>query len=158
MPADPPPRIETRERGDTSGIVAMPGQHPPGLKSELALAVAAGKSITQWAHEKGIGVRTAHTWAHDPKFRAQVAELRADLLDRAIGVLAHRVAANAAEINRLASQAESEAVRLAAARAGIADLLGASRYVELRAEVEELKRELAAEKERRARSAGPDPS
>jgi hypothetical protein len=158
VPADPSPRIETRERGDTSGIVGMPGPHPAGLKSKLALAVAAGKSIGQWARAHGIGVRTAQTWAQDPAFRAQVAELRARLLDRAIGVLARRVAANAAEINRLASSAESEAVRLAAARAGIADLLGASRYVELRAEVEELKRELAAERERRARSPGPDPS
>jgi hypothetical protein len=143
------PRIETRERGDTSDVVGMPGQHPPGLKSKLALAVAAGQSIVKWARAQGIGVRTAHTWAKDPAFR---------LLDRAIGVLARRVAANAGEINRLASKAESEAVRLAAARAGIADLLGASRFVELRAEVEELKRELAAEKARRARGTGPDPS
>jgi hypothetical protein len=152
------PRIETRERGDTSDVVGMPGQHPPGLKSKLALAVAAGQSIVKWARAQGIGVRTAHTWAKDPAFRSQVAELRGRLLDRAIGVLARRVAANAGEINRLASKAESEAVRLAAARAGIADLLGASRFVELRAEVEELKRELAAEKARRARGTGPDPS
>jgi hypothetical protein len=136
----------------------MPGPHPTGLKSKLALAVAAGRSIGQWAREHGIGVRTAQTWAKNPAFRSQVAELRARLLDRAIGVLARRVAANAGEINRLASKAESEAVRLAAARAGIADFLGASRFVELRAEVEELKRELAAEKERRARGTGPDPS
>ena len=136
----------------------MPGQHPPGLKSKLALAVAAGQSITKWGARNGIGVRTAYTWSQAPEFRSQVAELRARLLDRAIGVLARRVAANAAEINRLASEAESEAVRLAAARAGIADLLGASRYVELRAEVEELKRELAVEKARRARSPGEDPS
>jgi transposase-like protein len=136
----------------------MPGQHPPGLKSKLALAVAAGQSITQWARDHGIGVRTAYTWSRAPEFRSQVAELRDRLLDRAIGVLARRVAANAAEINRLASKAESEAVRLAAARAGIADLLGASRFVELRAEVEELKRELAAEKARRAGSPGQDPS
>jgi transposase-like protein len=136
----------------------MPGQHPPGLKSKLALAVAAGQSITKWARANGIGTRTAYTWSRDPEFRSQVAELRGRLLDRAIGVLARRVAANAAEINRLASEAESEAVRLAAARAGIADLLGASRFVELRAEVEELKRELAAEKARRARSPGEDPS
>ncbi len=136
----------------------MPGPHPPGLKSKLALAVASGQSIVKWARAQGIGVRTAHTWAKDPAFRSQVAELRGRLLDRAIGVLARRVAANAAEINRLASKAESEAVRLAAARAGIADLLGASRFVELRAEVEELKRELAAEKERRACKPGPDPN
>jgi len=136
----------------------MPGPHPVGLKSKLALAVAAGKSITQWAREHQIGVRTAQTWAHAPEFRAQVAELRARLLDRAIGVLARRVAANATTINRLAAKAESEAVRLAAARAGIADLLGASRFVELRAEVEELKRELAAEKSRRVGNPGKDPS
>jgi hypothetical protein len=136
----------------------MPGQHPPGLKSKLALAVAGGQSIVKWARAHQIGVRTAHTWAKDPAFRAQVAELRARLLDRAIGVLARRVTANASEINRLASKAESEAVRLAAARAGIADLLGASRYVELRAEVEELKKELAAERARRAGNPGENPS
>jgi hypothetical protein len=136
----------------------MPGPHPEGLKSKLALAVAGGQSIVKWARARGIGVRTAHTWARDPVFRARVAELRARLLDRAIGVLARRVAANATEINRLASQAESEAVRLAAARAGIADLLGASRFVELRAEVEELKRELAVERARRAGNPVSDPS
>ncbi len=136
----------------------MPGPHPPGLKTKLVLAVAAGESLKKWALENGVGSRTAQTWAKAPKFRARVAKVRARLLDRAIGVLARRVAANAAQINRLASEAQSEAVRLAAARAGIADLLSASRYVELRAEVEELKRELAAEKERRACSPVPDPS
>jgi hypothetical protein len=122
----------------------MPGPHPPGLKNKLALAVANGQSIARWARRHEI--------------RSRVAELRGRLLDRAIGVLARRAAANAAEINRLASKAESEAVRLAAARAGIADLLGASRFAELRAEVEDLKRELAEEKARRARDPGPDPS
>jgi hypothetical protein len=136
----------------------MPGPHPPGLKGQLALAVANGQSIARWANEHKVGVRTAHTWAKAPEFRSEVAELRARLLDRAIGVLARRVAANAGQINRLASKAESEAVRLAAARAGIADLLGASRFVELRAEVEELKQQLAAERARRARDPGEDPS
>src|SRR5262249_55571283 len=135
-----PPRIETREWGDTSDVIGMPGPHPTGLKSKLALAVASGKSIKNWARANGVAVRTAHFWTQDPAFRSQVAKLRNRLLDRAIGVLARRVAANAAEINRLASEAESETVRLAAARAGIADLLGASRHVELQAEVEQLKR------------------
>jgi hypothetical protein len=135
----------------------MPGPHPRALRNKLALAVANGKAIAKWAREHEVGVRTAHTWAKDPDFRAHVAELRRRLLDRAIGVLARRAAANAAQINKLASTATSEAVRLAAARAGIADLMGASQFAQIRAEVEELKQELAKEKERRARDASQNP-
>jgi hypothetical protein len=135
----------------------MPGPHPKGLKSSLALAVANGKAIAKWAREHKVGVRTAHTWAKEADFRAKVAELRRRLLDRAIGVLARRAAANAAQINKLASSAESEAVRLAAARAGITDLMGASQFAQVRAEVEELKQELEKEKKRRASGTGKNP-
>jgi hypothetical protein len=135
----------------------MPGPHPKGLKSSLALAVANGKAIAKWAREHEVGVRTAHKWAKDPGFRAKVSELRRRLLDRAIGELARRAAANAAQINKLATSAESEGVRLAAARAGISDLIGASQFTQLRAEVEELKQELEKEKKRRASGAGQNP-
>lgn len=135
----------------------MPGPHPKGLKSSLALAVANGKAIAKWAREHEVGVRTAHTWAKAPGFRAQVDAIRRRLIDRAIGELARRAAANAAEINRLASTAESEAVRLAAARAGIADLMSASQFAQIRAEVEELKQELEKEKKRRASGTGKNP-
>ena len=50
-----------------------------------------------------------------PEVRRQVARIRREVLDRAVGQLSHNATAAANQIARLASEAESEAVKLQAA-------------------------------------------
>jgi hypothetical protein len=109
----------------------MPGPHNPNLVHSLALAVAAGKRIARWAKDHDVAPRTAYTWTKRPGFQKAVARLRRRVLDRAVGQLSRAAAANAAQINTLAANAQSEAVRLAAARAALADLAAIQKHLDL---------------------------
>jgi len=81
----------------------------------LALALATGQTVRGAAEVAGIGERTAtRRWA-DPGFRTRVSALRGELLGTAVGKLAD-AAAQAADTLTALLGAESEAVRLAAAR------------------------------------------
>lgn len=118
----------------------MPGPHPKGLKNSLALAVAAGRRVADWAKENGVAPRTAYAWTRRPGFDAKVARLQRRVLERAVGALAAASARNARQINALAASAESEAVRLAAARAAIADLAALRKHLYLEERLSELER------------------
>ena len=123
----------------------MPGPHPKNLINSLALAVAGGKRVAAWAKAHDVAPRTAYTWTKRPGFRAKVARLRRRVLDRAVGQLAAAAAKNAAEINKLATGAESEAVRLAAARAALADLIQVQRHLALEDRVAELEKRVGGD-------------
>jgi hypothetical protein len=73
-------------------------------------------------------------------FKALVQRYRRRYVDRALGRLAKGVAGSAAEIVRLALKGKSEAVRLQAARAVLAELINMSNHADLAARVGELER------------------
>jgi hypothetical protein len=81
----------------------------------LALALASGKSVRDAAEAAGIGERTATRRVADPGFRRRVAELRSEMVDRALGRMADGMT-EAAETLRALLKAEGESVRLGAAR------------------------------------------
>src|SRR5262245_58634963 len=81
----------------------------------LALAVATGQTLRDAAQTAGVGERTAARRWSDPAFRCRVAELRADLVRRSLGRLADAMT-EAADVLRCLLQAQSESVRLGAAR------------------------------------------
>jgi hypothetical protein len=81
----------------------------------LALALASGKTITEAAAIAGLSRRTATRRVADPTFRLRVAELRAEMVGRALGKMADGMAA-AADTLRGLLDAEGESVRLGAAR------------------------------------------
>jgi len=120
----------------------VPGPHPKGLAHSLALAVAAGRPVARWAKDHDISPRTAYGWTRRPGFAAKVGRLRLRIMDRAVGQLAAAAARNAATINKLATGAENENVRLAAARAALADLMQVRRHIELEQRVIDLERRL----------------
>ncbi len=82
----------------------------------LLLALAAGQTVRDAARLSGVGERTATRRVADLDFRRRVAELRAEMIDRALGRMADGMADAAATLRRLLS-AESESVRLGACRA-----------------------------------------
>jgi hypothetical protein len=82
----------------------------------LATALAAGQTLRAAAAVTGVSERTAtRRWA-DPDFRSRVSHLRGELVGHALGKLADGMSDAAAKLRELLS-AQSEAVRLGAARA-----------------------------------------
>jgi hypothetical protein len=130
----------------------MPGKHNPNLIDDLALHVASGRSVVAWAKEHEIPRRTCYRWFKTEAFKAKVAAHRLRIIDRVVGKLARHGSAAVERIAKLATTAEAEAVRLAANRTLLSELVGLSNFAELRAEIEGLKRDLAKERKRRASS------
>lgn len=82
----------------------------------LMLALASGQTIRDAARAAGIGERTATRRLSDPAFRRRVAELRADMVCRALGKMADGMGDAADKLRQLLA-ANSEAVQLGACRA-----------------------------------------
>jgi HEAT repeat protein len=81
----------------------------------LALAVASGQSLRDAAGAAGVSERTAaRRWA-DAAFRRRVSALRGDMVQRCVGRMADGMA-EAADVLRQLLKADSESVRLGAAR------------------------------------------
>src|SRR5262245_48045710 len=81
----------------------------------LLMALASGQTIRDAAQAAGIGERTAtRRWA-DPEFQRRVFQLRGDMVCRSLGRLADGMS-EAADVLRQLLAAESETVRLGAAR------------------------------------------
>jgi len=111
-------------------------------KSGLALAMAAGETVAAWARENQVPVRTARTWSNSPEVRKLVRRIRRRVIDRAVGRLSKNATAAADEIVRLAKKAASEAVRLNAARAVLAELMAVSNYATLEGRLAEVERRI----------------
>ena len=61
---------------------------PLSQHDQLAMAIAQGKSIAEWAQQNGVPTRTAQRWAGEPDVRRQVEDWRRRILDRALGYMA----------------------------------------------------------------------
>ncbi|CEF49318.1 unnamed protein product [uncultured bacterium] len=84
--------------------------------SALLMALAAGKSVREAARAAGVSERTATRRLADPAFHRRVAELRAEMMGRAVGTMADGAADAAATLRKLL-KAKGESVRLGACRA-----------------------------------------
>ena len=82
----------------------------------LALALAKGKSVMRAATEAGVSKRSAFRQLTDSAFRQRVAELRAGMVNRAMGIMATGMSHAAVTLRKLL-KAENESVRLGACRA-----------------------------------------
>lgn len=118
----------------------------PSKAELLALAVASGEALLFAAKRLGIGVRTAKRWNADPEFRARVAALRAEHIERTLSRLSVSSAAAAAELARLMTQSTSETVRLAASKAILDRLPTLAEYFEYSERVRALERKAARAK------------
>jgi hypothetical protein len=96
----------------------------------LALAIAAGRTVSAWAEQEKVPRRTAYRWSRDPEVRQLVQQIRRRAIDRAIGTLAKHASAAAEEIGRIATKGETDAVKLAASRAVLSDLMTVSDYAD----------------------------
>jgi hypothetical protein len=83
----------------------------------LVVALACGASPESAAQKAGLSVRTVYRRQADPAFRAQVNEVRADMVRRAASLFTAASMPAIKTITTLQESANSEAVRLGAARA-----------------------------------------
>lgn len=116
----------------------MAGEHRESAKIELALALAQGISAAKWARSNGVCKMTAYRWAKEPEVREMVESHRRRTIDQAIGRMTRYTISAADGIARLASDAESESVRLRACRAILADMIAVSKYSNLEAKMAEI--------------------
>jgi hypothetical protein len=133
----PGPRAENREWGETEArwnfaivyhAVQCPENPPQSPKTQLALAIAQGTLVAEWALQNNVPRRTAFRWAGERKVRSAVENCRRRALDRAVGRMSKRVTWAADGIVKLAGSAVSESVRLAALRAIFADMMAVSDF------------------------------
>ena len=81
----------------------------------LVTALAGGASVRQAAAKAGIGQRTAYRRWSDPDFRQRVTEVRAEMFEQAVGMLAGAACEGVETLRELLSS-KSDSVRLGAAR------------------------------------------
>jgi hypothetical protein len=125
----------------------------PSPKGLLALAIAQGKSIADWAIKNDVAERTAYRWARDPKVRAKVASCRRHLVDEALGVMSSQVTKAAAGIATLSENAVSESVKLAALRAIFSNMMAVSEFSTLEERMTRIEERLD-ERDRNSRLTG----
>src|SRR5262249_9579814 len=109
------------------------------------LALAAGASIRRAASAAGLSTQTVQRRLADPAFRKELDAVRRRLVDQAIGRLAATLTAASATLRQLL-KAQSEPVRLGAARAVLELHTRLKEAGELEARVAELEAMLAGEK------------
>lgn len=121
-------------------------QNIPNRRDSLALWLAEGKQLSVWSASNDVPARTARDWATKPEFKAKVSAIRDEFVDAVVGEMKADLKKARAKISSLIETADSDSVKLAAARAMISDMISlanhadqARQLVELRAEVDALK-------------------
>jgi hypothetical protein len=82
---------------------------------QALLFLASGKSVTKTAAKTGLSRRTLTRRLNDPAFRRRLVNVRAELFERGMGILAAAQAGAASALVRLL-KSENESVRLGASR------------------------------------------
>jgi hypothetical protein len=118
----------------------MPEELPESKKTQLAFAIAQGKSVAAWARQNEVPKSTAYDWASEPEVRSVVELCRRRSIDRAIGRMASRASSAVDEITKLAEEADSESVRLRAWRSILCDHIAISKYTGLEGRLAELEK------------------
>jgi transposase-like protein len=123
-------------------------------KEQLALHLASGGGVADWARAHGIPDRTVYTWSRSPEVRDRTEAIRRAVLAEAVQQLGAHAAAAAGQIVKLAENARSETVRLQAARAVLAEFMSVANYTSMAGQLADIERRL---RERAASSAAPVP-
>ena len=97
-------------------------------KTELAIALARGVSVTAWARAHDIPRPTVYRWAKEPEVRKEITACRRRMIDRAVGLMVKRSCRSVKGISVLADGADSESVRLRAHQAMLRQMMEVSRF------------------------------
>jgi hypothetical protein len=121
----------------------MAGSGRKNADEAQAIALASGQTLRDAAAAAGISERTAaRRWADDA-FRCRIAKPRAEMMERTLGLLVDGMA-EGAEMLRALLKAESESVRLGAARSLVELPLRVREHTELEERLRFLEYRMAA--------------
>jgi hypothetical protein len=115
---------------------------PQSLKIKLALWVAGGGKVPAWCRAHGVARQTAYKWYATDEFRRMVEEYRSRAVDRAIGQMARGLGKAVGKMVELIDRAQTDAVKLAAAKALIDKLIEVQEHANLKADVRRLSERL----------------
>jgi hypothetical protein len=135
----------------------MPTKHRKYLIHQFALWVAGGGKIPAFCKEHGMNAVTGRRWYRDESVRRLVDEYRGRAVDRAIGKMAGSLGKAVAKIIALIDAGQTDAVKLAAAKALVEKLIDVQNHAELRAELKRLDARLESQEERRGARANSKP-
>jgi hypothetical protein len=119
-----------------------PAGLPDKKKTDLAIAIARGKSIGKWAAEQSIPRRTAYNWASDRNVQAVAREWRRRAYEETIGLYAKHSTWALELVVALAAGATSESVRLAAARSLLTDAIKVNAFSDVQDRLAEIEEEI----------------
>jgi hypothetical protein len=132
------------QQGEEWPIMAGSGRR--NADEALALALASGQTVRDAAAAAGVAERTAtRRWA-DAAFRRRVAELRGDMVGRALGRMADGMTEAADVLRALLAADTPPAVRLGAARSLLELGVKLREAVELEARLTSLEEQFAGER------------
>ncbi len=120
----------------------MPDMPETATKSQLAIALASGVSVPSWARANNVPQSTAYNWAKEEEVRREVEYLRRRTLDQAVGRMVKRSGKAADIVFSIAQDAQSDSVRLRAARAIFLDGMAVSRFSGLEVRMAEFEEKL----------------
>ena len=109
----------------------MAGNGRHRADESLIAILAAGTSVQEAAVKAGVGERTAFRRLNDPEFRQRLAQTKGQMLEAASTRLVASAGAACEELERLLKKAESESVRLGAARTILEQVLRMRELVEI---------------------------
>jgi hypothetical protein len=109
----------------------MPKRTNEDRSDLIALAMAQGIPIRQWAQEHKVHIRAAYRLAERPAVRAKTAEIRARMVDEAVGRLAEAATTAALTLWDLVGTERPDTVRLGAARALLSSLIEVQSHAEM---------------------------
>jgi transposase len=119
-------------------MITMSKEERTSLQSELATALAEGKSCAERASANGVSERTAQRWASESGVRAEVEAYRRGNLDPAVSRMSLRAVWATDQIAELAEKARSESVRLAALRSMLSDMMAVADFAGLEERIAKL--------------------
>jgi hypothetical protein len=118
----------------------------------LALALAAGESVTEAAVKAGMAERTAYRRLKDPAFRQSIQALRAEMIGQALGRMAASMT-EAVDSLRVCLKSSTASVRLGASRSLLAFGIKLQENIEIEGRMTELEtnlKQLRADRESKA--------
>jgi transposase len=117
---------------------------PTARIEALALAVATGTPVKEWAAAAGVPERTAYRWSETARFKARVVELRQQAIDQTLGRLTDAATQATDTLRALLADGTPATVRLGAARAILASLIEIQTHAELNERVRALEESVHA--------------
>lgn len=109
----------------------MAGNGRHRADESLIASLVAGVTVQEAASQAGVGQRTAFRRLSDSRFRQRLAETKGRMLETVSARLANSAGAACEELERLLKKADSESVRLGAARTILEQVLRMRELVEI---------------------------